>query len=76
MGGNASELPACTVVLVSRLVCFAEPKVDVAVIQKGQTEGHRQQIEKVVITGQNDEHLKKQLHREQKQSNLQTKRSF
>ena len=49
--------------IVADLVCLAQPEVYVLVVQKGQTEGQSQQVEEIVVAGQNDEHLKQHLGR-------------
>lgn len=50
-----------TTVLIFVLVRFAQPEVNVLVVQQRQTEDHRQQIKEVVVPRQNDENLKQHL---------------
>lgn len=40
---------------------FAKPEVDMLVIQKRQAEGDSEQVEEIVVAGQNDEHLEQHL---------------
>lgn len=59
-----------TIIPVISLVCLAQPEIDMAIIQKWQTEGHSQQVEEVVVARQNDEDLKQHLHEERKQTDF------